>query len=109
MLDSSQQLLYIILSICVLWFTLFLCWLLYQAARVLQNANRIIEDVMKKLELIVDAVHFIREKVDGLSSGMNAVTAYVSSLVGKAVVGSLSKTMASRSKKRKEKTTEETS
>ena len=50
-LESSQDLLYIVLALCVLWFTVFLCWLLYQAARVLRNANKIIESVTEKLEL----------------------------------------------------------
>ena len=47
MFNTPQDLLYIVLSFCVLWFTVFLCWLLYQAARVLKNANEIIEGAKK--------------------------------------------------------------
>ena len=41
MLETSKDLLYVVLSLCILWFTVFLCWLLYQAGRVLKNANKI--------------------------------------------------------------------
>ncbi len=89
--QSSQDLLYIVLSLCVLWFTVFLCWLLYQAARVLRNANRIIEGLTRKLELISEAVEFIKRRVDGLSSNMGVVSSLASGLMEKYVVGKLTK------------------
>lgn len=88
---SSQDILYIVLSICIVWFTVFLCWLLYQAARVLRNANKVVEGLMHQLELISSAVDFIRKKVDGLSSSMGVVSSLASSLVEKYVVGKLAK------------------
>ncbi len=78
LLETSQDLLFIVLAICVLWFTVFLCWLIYQMARVLKNANDIIESVQEKLEIIVDAVMFIKEKVEKMTSGMGVVSTIVS-------------------------------
>lgn len=88
---SSQDFLYIVLAICIVWFTVFLCWLLYQAARVLRNANKVVEGLMHQLELISDAVDFIRRKMDGLSSSMGVVSSLATSLVEKYVVGKLAK------------------
>lgn len=88
---SSQDILYIVLSLCVLWFTVFLCWLLYQAGRVLRNANKVVEGLMHQLELISNAVDFIRKKVDGLSSSMGVVSSLATGLVEKYVVGKLTK------------------
>jgi len=90
MINSSQDLLLIILSFCVLWFTVFLCWLLYQAAKVLRNANNIIENVTAKLELISDAVHYIQDKIDGISSNVGVVGKMASGLFEKLVIGKLS-------------------
>lgn len=90
LLESSLDLLYIVLSLAVLWFTIFLCWLMYQAARVLKNANDIIENVNRKLEVVVDAVEFIRGKVDKMSSHMNIVSKLASTVVDKVVLGPLS-------------------
>jgi uncharacterized protein YoxC len=107
-LESSLDVLYIVLSLAVLWFTVFLCWLLYQAARVLKNANDIIENVNRKLEIVVDAVEFMREKVDKMSSHMNIVSRLASTLVEKVVLGPLSSKMdeaLSKKAAKKQKTT----
>ncbi len=101
MLNTSQDLLYIVLSLCIIWFTVFLCWLLYQAARTLKNANKIIENVSDKLELITDAVTFIKGKVDHLSSGMGMVSGMITTLVEKFVVNKLSSTLEKRSAAKK--------
>lgn len=91
-----QDLFYIILSLSILWFTIFLCWLLYQAARVLKNANNIIENVTDKLELITDAVGFIRDRVDGVSKTLGTVNSMVAGLVEQFVVGALSRKLKER-------------
>lgn len=88
---SSQDFLYIVLAICIVWFTVFLCWLLYQAARVLRNANKVVEGLMRQLEAISGAVDFIRHKMDGLSNSMGVVSSLATNLVEKYVVGKLAK------------------
>lgn len=93
---STKDILYIVLSLCVVWFTVFLCWLLYQAARVLRNANRIIEGLTNKLELISEAVDFIRKKVDGLSSNMGIVSSLASGMMERFVVGKIAKKFEER-------------
>ena len=103
MLETSADLLYIVSAFSILWFTVFLCWLLYQAARVLRNANRIIENLTQKLELITDAVEFIRKKVDGLSSSMGVVSTMVANLVEKFVVNKLADKFEERGEKKKKK------
>ena len=92
-LESSQDILYLVLSLSILWFTVFLCWLLYQAARVLKNANEIIESITQKLELIVDAVEFIRGKIEKMTSHMGIVSKVASGFVDKFVLGKLSSKM----------------
>ena len=87
--ESSQDLLYIVLSLCILWFTVFLCWLLYQAARVLKNANDIIENLTQKLELIADAVEFMRKKMDNVAGHMGVVSKVATGLVDRFVLGKL--------------------
>ncbi|MFZ2189990.1 MAG: hypothetical protein WA057_00235 [Candidatus Magasanikiibacteriota bacterium] len=103
MLETSQDLLYIVLSLSILWFTVFLCWLLYQAARVLRNINKITESVIQKLEMIADAVGFIREKVDSLSGKMGMVSGLLTGLVEKFVVGKISEKLEDRIEKKKAK------
>lgn len=99
MFSSSVDILYIVIALCVLWFTVFLCWLLYQAGRVLRNANNILETVSEKLELISEALHFIQKKVDGISSNMGLVGKMLSSLMEKFVIGKMSASLDEMSQK----------
>lgn len=96
MLSSTQDILYIVLAFSIIWFTVFLCYLLYQAARVLRNANRIVENLTNKLELIADAVQFIKNKVDSATDHMSTLTRMVSGTVGKAVMNKLSSKLEER-------------
>ena len=101
MFASTQDLLYIVLSLSILWFTVFLCWVLYQAARALKNFNEIIESVTEKLEMIRDAVEFIRDKMDNLTGKMGIVSTMAAGLVEKFVVGKLSDKLEERVEKKK--------
>ncbi|MFB6182183.1 MAG: hypothetical protein ABEJ24_04795, partial [Candidatus Magasanikbacteria bacterium] len=58
-------------------------------ARFLKNANNIIENVDEKIELIADAVQFMRKRVDKATGHMGTVSNMVSKLVEKFVVGKL--------------------
>lgn len=103
MFSSSQDLLYIILSLSILWFTVFLCWLLYQAARVLKNANEIIEDLTQKLELIGNAIDFIGKKIEGISSSAGVVSKMMTGLVERFIIGKLSSSLEERAEKKEKK------
>lgn len=86
---NSQDLLYIVLSICIVWFTVFLCWLLYQAARVLRNANRIVENITDKLEIISEAVGYMRDKMEGISTNMGSMGRLVTNIVERFIIGKI--------------------
>ena len=101
MFQTSQDLLFVVLSLSIFWFTIFLCWLLYQAARTLRNINKISEILIEKLELISEAVTFMRDKVDHLSSKMGVVSSMLSGLVEKFIVGKISDNLEGRVSKKK--------
>ncbi|PIY93259.1 MAG: hypothetical protein COY69_02590 [Candidatus Magasanikbacteria bacterium CG_4_10_14_0_8_um_filter_32_14] len=103
MFETSKDLLFVVLSLSIFWFTIFLCWLLYQAARTLRNINRIAEILTEKLELISDAVTFMRDKVDHLSSKMGVVSSMLSGLVEKFIVGKLAGKLDDRVNKKRSK------
>ncbi len=84
--ESSQDLLYIILSVCALWFTVFLCWLLFQAARFVRNANLIVENVTEKLEMLNEAVNVVKKKMEVMNGHMGLVSSLASTLVEKFIV-----------------------
>ena len=103
MLESSQDLFYIILSVAVLWFTVFLCFALYQIARMIKNANKVMETVTEKLEMINEAVDTVRNSLDGLTGKMGIVSTMLAGLAEKIIIGKISKAFHSDDEKPKKK------
>jgi len=74
---SPLEILYIVLSFCVLWFTAAVFWFLWQLATILKNVNDTIADARDKMNKIEQALSGIRAKFDSASSlvGLGANTA----------------------------------
>lgn len=71
MLESSKDLLYIVLAFSALWITLFLCWVMYSMAMILRRANDIIHELRERLRGISESVDFLRDRVDGLGKAVD--------------------------------------
>lgn len=85
MFETSLDILYVVISFCVLWATVFLCWVFYQLARVLRNANQIVEEFRVRLQALTEAIDYIRGKVEDISGLMTLATDGVGGLVKKMV------------------------
>lgn len=70
MFDSSKDLFYIVLSFCVLWFTVFLCWFLFYLIKILKQTNDLVEDLKEKIENALSHLGVIGE-------GIKKVISYV--------------------------------
>ncbi len=80
-IESSKDILYLVISFCVLWITVFLCWMLYYVMRLIRNTNKIVEEFRSRLESLTDAVTYIKGKVEHISTLMNVVTGNVGGVV----------------------------
>jgi len=96
MLETTKDVLFIVLSFCILWITVFLCWALYHLVNVLRNSNKTIEDVNEKFNDWSGTVDLVQEKVE---EGIAALSLISSST--KALLGIFGKKMGTSSKKRK--------
>lgn len=85
MFETSKDILYIVLSFCILWVTLFLCWLLYYVMRLARNASEIVEEFRVRLQALTDAINYVRGKVEGISNMMTLATQGATGLVKKFV------------------------
>lgn len=81
MLSTTQDILYIVISFCVLWLTVFLCWMFYYATQVLKNANQVVEEFRMRLQSLTDAINYVRGKVEHMSGLMSLATGGVTGLV----------------------------
>ncbi|HRY36832.1 MAG TPA: hypothetical protein P5230_03080 [Candidatus Magasanikbacteria bacterium] len=77
MLENSKDILYIVISFCIIWLTAFLCYTFYYAAMILKNVNTIVEEFRLRLQRITDTINSIQDKIEGISSllGMAKETA----------------------------------
>lgn|SRR3989338_3638271 len=67
---EAKEILYIVIAFCALWFTAFICWLIYQIARILRNVNETLEDARGTLVKIQDAISGIRSQFGHATSAM---------------------------------------
>ncbi len=61
--SSTYDLFFLVGAICALWVTAFLCWALYELARLVRQANDVVEDTRNKMERFERAVTAIGEKL----------------------------------------------
>ncbi len=62
---GSQDILFIVLAFCALWFTAFLCWLMYQAASLLKHVHGLVDEIKIKVASLEDAVMGMKRKFEG--------------------------------------------
>lgn len=65
---ESKDILFFVLAFCVLWFTLFVSWLIWQVAMILKNVNDAVSDAREKLNLIEQAISSLRERLESATS-----------------------------------------
>lgn len=71
MIETSKDILYLVIAFCVLWITVFLCWMFYYVTRILKNANQIVEEFRSRLQVLTEAIHYVRGKVENIHSLLN--------------------------------------
>ena len=81
MLETSKDLLYIIISFSILWLTVFLCWMIYYVAMLLRQAYDLTRTFREKLEKVDALVDFAKSKLDRSSSHMALMAEGVGQLV----------------------------
>lgn len=63
MFETSSDILYGVIAICVLFFTAFLCWGLYYIVQILKQGNEVITDIREKIAEFEQVLDSIKSKV----------------------------------------------
>ncbi len=64
MIENSRDIFWIVLSFCVLWFTLFVSWLVYYLAMIFKETRKIIRFFSATLTKIDEVVSMVKEKLN---------------------------------------------
>ncbi|MDP2586899.1 MAG: hypothetical protein Q8P32_03970 [Candidatus Komeilibacteria bacterium] len=70
MLENSQDLLNIVIAFCVLWLTIFICWMIYYFAMILKRVYMVMETFTKTLDAIRDFFEKTKEKVNNFGNAV---------------------------------------
>lgn len=70
---GTQDILFIVLAFCALWFTAFVCWLLYQVAMLIRRLHGLVDDVKVKLGELENAISSMKRKFDGNVALINGI------------------------------------
>lgn len=83
-LESSKDILFLVLAFCALWFTAFVCWALYYVITILRDASNAVSEIRDRIAAIDDAVRMVREKVEAslgtfgvAASGLKMLSGYL--------------------------------
>lgn len=71
MLETSKDLLNIVIAFCVLWLTIFICWVIYYFAMILKRVHSVMETFTKTLEAIRNFFDHAKEKVNNFGATIN--------------------------------------
>ncbi|MFH0955778.1 MAG: hypothetical protein V1801_01005 [Candidatus Falkowbacteria bacterium] len=80
-INDSRDLLYIVISISVLIFTIFSCWAIYYAARILQQFFKIVKETRDRLNKFDELMKVIKEKIEFSTSYLPLIGEGVKKLV----------------------------
>ena len=81
LINDSKDLLYIVISISVLIFTIFSCWALYYLARILQQMFKVIKEMRARLNKIDELAKMITEKIEHSAAYLPLIGAGIKKLV----------------------------
>ena len=83
-LESSKDILYLVLAFCALWFTAFVCWAMYYLISILRDASRTVKDVHDRIRSIEEMIRGVREKIEQsfgsfgiVAAGMKMLASYL--------------------------------
>jgi len=82
MLETSKDLLLVVIAFCILWFTVFVCWAMYYMIVMLKDFARMSTSVREKLELVDSILKLIKQKLERGSDHMAIIADSAIKLVG---------------------------
>lgn len=73
MLETSKDLLNLVIAFCILWLTVFICWLIYYLAMIFRGVHQVIDKFNQTLEAITSFFSKAKEKVENISGNLGTI------------------------------------
>jgi hypothetical protein len=99
LIESSKDLLFVVLAFSVLWLTIFISWLLYYVISIVRDAESLVRQVKSAVEKIECVVHSAHEKMERSAASFTLVAQAVKEVISWGIQERAKKTAKSRTKK----------
>jgi len=73
MLETSKDLFWIVLSFCILWFTIFICWGIYYIIMVFKNINDLVREMKEKIITVENFFISLKTKIEKSASNITSL------------------------------------
>ncbi len=81
MFETSKDILYLVIAFCILWFTVFVCWLLFYFISIIGNVRKIAKSIHEKLEKVDEIINLVKSKVENSATHLAILVEGVGKLV----------------------------
>ena len=81
MIETTKDILYLVISFVVLLLTIFLCWVIFYVAMILKEFKKIVFDVRRKIELVETVLTVLKDKIEHTSSYIKLLMESVGNIV----------------------------
>ena len=82
MLETSLDLLYIIIAFCILWLTIFICWWLFYIVMIIRRVYQITKTIKEKLKLIDELTQTAKNKLEHASLYVDLAAQGIGKIIG---------------------------
>lgn len=80
-IESSKDLLFIVLAFCILWITIFLSWLLYYVIAIVRDAETLVRQVRHAVEKVDELAHAAHEKMERSAASFTLIAQALKELI----------------------------
>lgn len=80
-IESSKDLLFVVLAFSVLWLTIFLSWLLYYAMAIVRDTEHLVKQIRDAVEKVDELAHSAHEKMERSAASFTLVSQAIKELV----------------------------
>jgi predicted PurR-regulated permease PerM len=74
---TTQDIFFIILAFCALWFTVFICWALYQAAQLIKRIHVLVDEMRAKVHNVEQTISGLKSRFEGNLEMVSGIAASV--------------------------------
>ncbi len=105
LIESSKDLLFVVLAFSILWITIFISWLLYYIISIVRDAEALVRQVRGAVEKIEDVAQSAHEKMERSAASFTLVSQALKELITWGIQERIKKTTRTRKTTAKKKTT----